>query len=96
MNSLHNKYRPMIDKYVHKYCMEIFDLYMTEKELRNEFNIVSTAVSALKTDIRQAEETIITQGTHRHSPIYSLTYFIYSLTYLLTHLFTHSPIYSLT
>ncbi len=52
----------MIDKYVHKYCMEIFDLYMTEKELRNEFNIVSTTVSALKTDIRQAEETIITQG----------------------------------
>jgi len=35
---------------------------MTEKELRNEFNTVSTAVSVLKTDIKHAEETIITQG----------------------------------
>ena len=62
MSSLHKKYCPVIDKYVHKYSMDIFDLYMTEKELRNEFNVVSTAVSALKTDIKEAEETIITQG----------------------------------
>jgi hypothetical protein len=65
--------------------MEIFDLYMTEKELRNEFNIVSTLVSVLKTDIRLAEETIITQGTHSptHSPTHSST-----------HSSTHSPTHS--
>ena len=42
--------------------MDIFDLFMTEKELRSEFSVVSTAVSALKIDIKEAEETIITQG----------------------------------